>query len=72
MGRKKKKQNKNKTRTQKTKKMRNTDPIKIPGVNTCADEEQAVPASYQSPRHVLDKGKFLCINIKHFINLYKT
>ena len=61
-----------KTRTQKAKKMRKTDPIKIPGVNTCAGEEQAVLASYQSPRHVLDKGKFLCINIKHFINLYKT
>ena len=38
-----KKKNKNKTkiktRTQKTKKMRKTDPIKIPGVNTCAGEE---------------------------------
>jgi hypothetical protein len=35
--------------TQKTKKMSNTDPTNKPGVNSCAREGYAVPASYKTP-----------------------
>jgi hypothetical protein len=39
--------------TQKTKKMSNTDPTNKPGVNSCAREGYAVPASYKTPVMVL-------------------